>query len=337
MSVLRSLSFEASSRDAILRNLDAVEPNWRWTIPAHSDEDCSLRFSRQYLHSSSIVTAEHSVGIGAVARRNAAHVSIYFVLAGALEIGERAARKLLSIPANHVASVCEGSGKRLAIEAHSSWLAFHIPEPTLRRHFEELTGRPYVQEFLLPPINFCEGDGQGLYQTLRQAEEDLSSASPEERPMLAKAYQQLALAKLFAKMPHNLAEAFGRGTLLDAPRQLLKAEAFMRENLAKPITIDDLAGAAGCSPRALQRMFRSYRGDSPIGILCSYRLAAAHGAIRTGRTASITDLALSLQFSNPSRFSVLYKSAYGCSPSAALRFARDEAKMANAEKDDLRS
>ncbi|RUV79948.1 AraC family transcriptional regulator, partial [Mesorhizobium sp. M1A.F.Ca.IN.020.32.1.1] len=150
---------------------------------------------------------------------------------------------------------------------------------------------------------------------------------PEERPMLAKAYQQLALAKLFAKTPHNLAEAFGRGTLSDAPRQLLKAEAFMRENLSNPITLDDLAVAAGCSRRALQRMFRNHRGDSPIGILCSYRLAAAHGAIKAGRTASITDLAMSLQFSNPSRFSVLYKSAYGCSPSSALRFARDEGKM----------
>ncbi|WP_245262774.1 hypothetical protein [Ensifer sp. BR816] len=235
MSVLRSISFQASSRDAILRNLDAVEPNWRWTITAHPDEDCSLRFSRQYLHTSSIVTGEHSVAIGALARRNTAHVSIYFVLAGRPEIGDRTARKLLSIPANHTASACETSGKRLAIEARSSWLAFHIPEPTLRRHFEDLTGKTYVQKFVLPPTKFCEGDGRGVYQTLREAEEDLTSASPEERPMLAKAYQQLVLAKLFAKTPHNLAEAFGRGTLSDAPRQLLKAEAFMRENLSKPI------------------------------------------------------------------------------------------------------
>ncbi|WFU52027.1 helix-turn-helix domain-containing protein [Sinorhizobium terangae] len=58
-------------------------------------------------------------------------------------------------------------------------------------------------------------------------------------------------------------------------------------------------------------MFRTYRGDSPVGILRSYRLPAAHGAIKAGRTESITDLAPSLRFSNPSRFSVLYKAAYG--------------------------
>ncbi|MCA1409429.1 helix-turn-helix transcriptional regulator [Ensifer sp. IC3342] len=330
MNVLESItkpcadSFEACSRDSILRNLDACEPNWRWNVPSHSVENCQIRFSRQQLLTSSITRVEHSVGLDALARRNLARMSIFFVTAGAIEIGDRRARKTLSIPADHVASVCETSAKRLTIEANSSWLAFRMPEPVLRRNFEEMTGRPYLREFSLPPTNFGQGGTQGFYQTLRQAEQDLISASPEERPMLAKAYQQLALAKLFANTPHNLAQPFGCGSLSDAPRQLLKAEAFMRENLSNPITVDDLAGAAGCSPRALQRMFRTCRGNSPIGALCNYRLAAAHSAIKAGQITSITDLAVGLQFSNPSRFSVLYKRAYGCSPSSTLRFAGNE-------------
>ncbi|WP_331375293.1 helix-turn-helix transcriptional regulator [Sinorhizobium chiapasense] len=324
--------FEASSRGAILRNLEASEPNWRWLVPFDSAADCSLRFTRQQLHTTAITSAEHSVSLEALARRNTAHISIFFVRTGGIEIGGRRGRKMLSIPAGHVASVCQLAARRLAFDARSSWLALHIPASALRRHFEDITGRPYVQKFVLPLTGFSEADADGLYQTLRQAERNLSpdypsSDSGEERPILAKAYEQLALAKLFAKLPHNLADAFGRGTLPAAPRQLLKAEAFMRENLSKPITIDDLAGAAGCSPRALQRMFRTYRGGSPIGTLCSYRLAAAHCAIKASRTANITDLAISLQFSNPGRFSVLYKSAYGLSPSSALRFARGEGKI----------
>lgn len=98
----------------------------------------------------------------------------------------------------------------------------------------------------------------------------------------------------------------------------------MRGNLSSPVTLEDLAGAAGCRPRALQRLFRTYRGDSPMGILRNYRLAAAHSAIRAGRTTSIAELAMSLQFFNPGRFSALYKSAYGISPSSTLRFARGE-------------
>ncbi|WP_026187670.1 AraC family transcriptional regulator [Ensifer sp. BR816] len=328
-------SFEASSRGAILRNLEASEPNWRWSVPFDPADECSLKFSRQDLHTTSITSAEHSVRLDALVRRHTARISIFFVLAGAIEIGGRQARKILSIPAGHVASVCQVSARQMAIEAGSSWLAFHIPGSTLRRHFEDMTGKPYLQKFALPLTGFFDADADGLYQTLRQAGRDLNAASAEERPVLAKAYQQLALAKLFAKMPHNLADAFARGTLTAAPRQLIKAEAFMRENLSNPITIDDLASAAGCSPRALQRMFRTYRGRSPIGTLCNYRLAAAHCAIKAGQTASITNLAIAFQFSNPGRFSALYKNAYGQSPSSALRFARDDGEAELTDSNEL--
>ncbi|MCA1408853.1 helix-turn-helix transcriptional regulator [Ensifer sp. IC3342] len=320
----RAESFAAHSRDAILAKLDAAEPNWRWTVTADSADEWSLVYRRQQLQSAWLTSVEHSVGLQALARRDTGLISFFFVLVGQIDITDRRTRKTLCIAPNHVASVREGAGKRMAVQSQSSWLAFHIPEPALRRNFEDLTGRLYVQEFVLPLTRFADDNAQGLYQTLRQADRELSSTSMEAPPMLAKAYQQLALVKLFSTMPHNLAEAFCQGNLFDAPRQLLKAEAFMRDNLTIPITIDDLAGAAGCTPRALQRLFRTYRGGSPMGVLCNYRLAAAHGAIKAGRTQSITDLALSLQFSNPGRFSALYKAAYGLSPSSALRFTHNE-------------
>ncbi|THK36737.1 AraC family transcriptional regulator [Ensifer sp. MPMI2T] len=327
---LRTDSFAAYSRDTILANLGSVEPNWRWKVSSETPEAPSLIYRRQRFRSAWLTSAEHSVCLQALARRDTALISFYFVLSGQIEITDRRTRRTLSISPNHVASARERAGNRMTIQSQSSWLAFHIPEPALRRSFEDLTGRPYVHEFVLPATCFSREDDQGLFQTLRQAERDLSSASSEAMPLLAKAYKQLALVKLFSTMPHNLAEAFCQGTSGEAPRQLLKAEAFMRENLINPVTIEDLAIAAGCTPRALQRMFRTYRGGSPMGVLCNYRLAAAHGAIRAGRAGSITDLALNLQFSNPGRFSVLYKSAYGVSPSSALRFARSEGSIEQA-------
>ncbi|PDT44316.1 AraC family transcriptional regulator [Sinorhizobium fredii] len=321
---LRADSFAAHSRDTILANLGSVEPNWRWKVSSETPEACSLAYRRQRILSAWLASAEHSVCLQALARRDMRLISFYFVLSGHIEITDRRTRKTLSISPNHVASARERAGNQMTIQSESSWLAFHIPESALRRSFEDLTGRPYVHEFVLPATCFSQDDAQGLYQTLRQAERDLNSAASEAMPLLAKAYKQLALVKLFSTMPHNLAEAFCQGTSGAAPRQLLKAEAFMRENLTNPVTIEDLAAAARCTPRALQRMFRTYRGGSPMGVLCNYRLAAAHGAIKAGRAGSITELALNLQFSNPGRFSVLYKSAYGLSPSSALRFTRNE-------------
>jgi AraC-like DNA-binding protein len=316
-------TFEVYSRDAIVRNLDVLEPNWKWSVPSESSGDYSFKFSKQPLQSASIISAEHSGALEGVAKHDLPRVSIVFVLAGEIELNHRRMQKRLRIPANSVASISDRNGNRLDIKPRSSWLAFQIPEPVIRQHFEELTGKPYVQEFSLLPVSFRQGGAQGLYQTLRQAEKDLMTARPAERVMLAKAYSELLLVKLFAKLPHNLTDAFNRGTLEDAPRQLLRAEAFMRDNLHNAVMLEDLADAASCSARALQRMFKTYRGDTPMGILCNYRLAAAHGAIKGGQAESITDLAMSLQFSNPGRFSVLYKHAYGFSPSSILRFTRE--------------
>ncbi|MCJ9723881.1 helix-turn-helix transcriptional regulator [Agrobacterium sp. SHOUNA12C] len=316
-------TFEVYSRDVIVRNLDGLEPNWKWTVPSDPGGDYSFKFSKQPLQSTSIVSAEHSGGIEGIARHDLPRISIIFVLAGEVEICDRHTHKTRRIMANNVGSITDRMRKRLTIKPRSSWLMFQVPEAVLRHHFEELTGKPYVQEFALPPVNFRESGAQGLYQTLRQAEKDLRSADPAERVMLAKAYNELLLVKLFAKLPHNLSDAFDRAAFETAPRQLLNAEAFMRDNLHNTVTLEDIANAADCSPRSLQRMFRTYRRDSPIAILCNYRLAAAHGAIKGGQAENITDLALSLQFSNPGRFSVLYKQAYGSSPSSILRLTRE--------------
>lgn len=321
-------TFEVYSRDAIVRNLDVLEPNWKWTVPSESSGDYSFKFSKQPLQSASIISAEHSGALEGIAKHDLPRVSIVFVLAGEIGISHRRTQRTSRIPANNVASISDRAGKRLDIKPRSSWLIFQIPESVIRQHFEELTGKPYVQEFSLAPVSFRQGGAQGLYQTLRQAEKDLMTARPAERVMLAKAYSELLLVKLFTKLPHNLSEDFNRGALESAPRQLLRAEAFMRDNLHNAIMLEDLANAASCSPRALQRMFKTYRGDTPMGILCNYRLAAAHGAIKGGQAESITDLAMSLQFSNPGRFSVLYKHAYGFSPSSILRFARERSDNA---------
>ncbi len=315
-------SFEAFSRDAIVQHLDAFGSNWKWTVPREESGDYVFHIARQPLQSTSIVHAAHSSRLDGVVVHDVSQVCIVFVLAGEVEIYDRRARQASSISAGQVASIKGKAGRQLHIEPHSSWLVFQVPESKLRRYFEELTGKPYVQEFALQPTDFRKSDTQGLYHTLRHAEEDLKAATPAERALLARAYKELALIKLFATLPHNLKDAFDRGALGAAPRQLLKAEAFLRDNLYNPVTLKGIANAAGCSSRALQRMFHTYRARTPMGILCNYRLAAAHGTLKSGLAESITDLAMSLQFSNPGRFSVLYRSVYGLSPSSELRNAR---------------
>ncbi|MBD9626966.1 helix-turn-helix transcriptional regulator [Ensifer sp. ENS06] len=317
-------SFDSCSTDAAVRDLSAAEPNWKWTVSTATGQSRLLTYRKQSIELCSISSAEHSVGLEALSRRDLDRIRLFFVVTGGIEFSDRLKRKARQISASQVASVCENKGQRLTIHPFSSWLAYSVPHSALRQHFEDLTGSPYLQAFDLPPTDFGMGGAQALYQILRQAERELGTSAPQETSMLARAYQQLALTKLFMRLPHNLVDAFRHGTLPDAPRQLVKVEAFMREHLSNPITLQQLAHAAGCSPRVLQRMFLRYRGCSPMGVLCNLRLAAAHREIKTGNVTSITDLALRFQFTNPGRFSTLYKGAYGLSPSCSSRFARSD-------------
>ncbi|MDK1389931.1 hypothetical protein QN224_31895 [Sinorhizobium sp. 8-89] len=153
-------SFEAHSRDAMLARLGSVKPNWRWTVTSDTADDPSLVYRRQGLQSAWLTSLKHSVDLQALAMRYTPVVSFIFVLAGQIEITDRRTRKTLLIPPNHVASARQSAGNRMAIEPRSSWLAFHIPEQSLRRSFEDLTGRPYVQEFVLPPTRLSEDNGR---------------------------------------------------------------------------------------------------------------------------------------------------------------------------------
>jgi len=74
-------TFEVYSRDAIIRNLDVLEPNWKWTVPSETSGDYSFKFSKQPLQSASIISAEHSAGLEGAAKQDLPRVSIVFALA----------------------------------------------------------------------------------------------------------------------------------------------------------------------------------------------------------------------------------------------------------------
>ena len=94
----------------------------------------------------------------------------------------------------------------------------------------------------------------------------------------------------------------------------------MRANADIPLTIAEIAQAAGCSVRALQMAFHRFRGTTPMAALRRIRLEEARSEIlNDGRTESIAQIAAGHGFSTPSRFAQLYRPTYGIYPSEALR------------------
>ncbi|MDR6635330.1 transcriptional regulator GlxA family with amidase domain [Phyllobacterium sp. 1468] len=105
----------------------------------------------------------------------------------------------------------------------------------------------------------------------------------------------------------------------DTRQQLAFAEEFIRNNICKSVSISDIANATGVNIRALQRLFRKHHGATPIHVLLNGRIAAAHEIICSGKATSVRELAARLHFSNPGRFSKLYRKTYSVVPSEQIR------------------
>lgn len=105
-----------------------------------------------------------------------------------------------------------------------------------------------------------------------------------------------------------------------APGSVWRAEEYMRSRADEPLTVEDIADAAGCSVRALQLAFKRFRGSSPMEALRRIRLRLAYEAIMCGDgSLSVTDVAARYGFANAGRFAAEYRRAFGGYPSEALR------------------
>src|SRR6516165_7430321 len=78
--------------------------------------------------------------------------------------------------------------------------------------------------------------------------------------------ENLALSLLLG-LPHNHSEDLQRQKTAAAPGNVRRAEAFMRANACMPLTIAEIAEAAGCGVRALQIAFHRFRGTTPMRVL----------------------------------------------------------------------
>ena len=100
-----------------------------------------------------------------------------------------------------------------------------------------------------------------------------------------------------------------------------RAEAYMEQHAADPISIHEVADAAGTGVRALQQAFQRRRGLSPAAFLRATRLARAHDdlvAADPEGTTGIDDIARRWGFPNPRRFAAEFRATYGCSPTEAF-------------------
>lgn len=176
----------------------------------------------------------------------------------------------------------------------------------------------FVPEFASPrPVDLRRS--YQMLQAIQLAAEFLRSGTIENPLVRASLFHELAVGVLetFPLMGDRRSRpATSRGDRAVFRR----ATGFIDDHLSLPITVGDIAGAAGTSRYDLDRAFRSRSGISAGRYLRQARLSAAHRD-RTG-DPSLTDdvLAFRWGFASGDRFRRLYASEFGApeAPGAAL-------------------
>jgi AraC-like DNA-binding protein len=128
-------------------------------------------------------------------------------------------------------------------------------------------------------------------------------------------FEDLIIRTILEGTVHSYTEHLARLPRAAPPLAVRRATEFMRENLLQPITVEDIARAAGCSARALAVTFRSRRGRTVTSVLRELRLDAARETLVAGDPAfTIGAVSARLGFSNPGRFAALYRERFGALP-----------------------
>jgi AraC-like DNA-binding protein len=98
-------------------------------------------------------------------------------------------------------------------------------------------------------------------------------------------------------------------------RHLLRARDLADARYFEPLTVDDLARAAGLSRAHFSREFRRAFGESPHAYLLTRRLERAAALLRT-TDRSVADICFSVGLQSVGSFTTSFTRTYGASPTA---------------------
>jgi len=151
----------------------------------------------------------------------------------------------------------------------------------------------------------------------------LNAEATDISPILVQEITRMTAAVLLEAFPNTImtsAHLPGPGWVpSSAARQ---AADFIETHAGQPLTLSQIAIAAGVTARALQYAFRRHYGTTPTGYLRQVRLDRAHQELRAADPAAgltVHAVARRWGWSDSSRFTAAYQQQYGQLPSRTLR------------------
>jgi AraC-like DNA-binding protein len=213
-------------------------------------------------------------------------------------------------------------GTHLAATDDHERLAIWIPARSMEHRLAALLGEPGKQDVAFDPlIDWESGPGEGIGRLIRLLTEELASPySFAASDIACRSFTDLLIYALLGSQPNNYSARLARPASSPVPGIIHRAEEFIRARAGEPIALHEVAAAAGCSVRSLQLGFRQFRDTTPAAAIRRARLETVRQVLAFGEGAgTVTEIAHQYGFTNPGRFSGLYKATFGASPADDLR------------------
>jgi AraC-like DNA-binding protein len=208
------------------------------------------------------------------------------------------------------------AGRRAANQRHQ-FLTVEFSCPFLARH---LAG---VGPILHPQARAAVGDCpcelvSGATVRLTSAHQQLI-ATLREPPVYAAAqplwYQckALELAATFLLQPPPDQELFCTRQQRLAQERVEQVIFLLKQNLAEPLSLEELGRKIGCSPFYLSRIFSARTGHTITQHLRRLRMERAAELLKSGEH-NVTEAALEVGYNSLSHFSAAFHETFGCCP-----------------------
>ncbi|GAA1491974.1 AraC family transcriptional regulator [Curtobacterium herbarum] len=128
-------------------------------------------------------------------------------------------------------------------------------------------------------------------------------------------------AAAFLRMYPPTATALPPAVLLPRRTRLRAAVEYVHEHVAEPMSVSDIAEAAGLSVRATQEAFQRHLDQTPMTYLLRARLDRVRRDLlqADASATSVQDIARRWGFAHLGRFSAAYRNEFGEYPRATLR------------------
>jgi hypothetical protein len=198
------------------------------------------------------------------------HVAQLFPLRGTAEIS--CGTKTIEVAAGSSCLLSSDGPHRLNYSADYAHLVLRVDARVVADKLRSMIGAPLDQPLRIDTQSNPNGPAARMLQHyLPLLIETVSQNDPPFPDGWIAQTEQLLLTLLLCGYRHNYSHVLEQLASDVAPQEVRLAERYIEANLQRPITLEELAEAAGTHTFGLFSAFRKYRGYSPLAFLTQTR------------------------------------------------------------------